>query len=315
MVQWFPAALLVIGTAVLVARERSAFVDAVGLITASAWPWWLGALLLVFAGRGVLAGTSIVIVSHQITGLDAATTAFAWMRSATARYVPGGVWHGLALVERLRRVGVPAPSAAAVYYVDTVGTIVAAAIIGSVAVPALVSAEAGTSLWLLLILPAAISLHPRVFAFALRVLGRITGRNFDNIPLSWRTIAAVISFQSAGWLLVGCAIKLILEALGESASWPLVFAATSLSWAAGLVVVPAPAGLGIREAALVALLVSQVPVEAAVAAALVSRVLFVLLDVVCFLVSFVGSRVVNSFGSTNTAHRLDHVGEQTLDPE
>ena len=303
LVRWLPAALLVAGAAMLVARERVAFADAIDLITASSWINWLGAMVLVVAGRGVLAGISIVLVSRQLTGTGALTTGLAWMRSATAKYVPGVVWHALALVERLRRAGVPAASGAAVYYVDTMGTIVAAVLIGAIAVPALVSAEAGTALWLILAVPAALSLHPRVFALGLRMLGTLTGRRFDNVQLSWRTVISVICLHGSGWLLVGCAIRLILVALDASASWPLVFAATSLSWAAGLLAVPVPAGLGVREAALVALLASQVPVEVAVATALVSRALFVALDVLSFTGSFAVEGYLKMFGRTSKARR------------
>ncbi len=303
LLRLLPAVLLVAGGAILVVRERHAFADAISLITESSWINFLGAFLLVIAGRGILAGISISVVSKQITGASPAITVPAWMRSATAKYIPGAVWHALALVERLRRAGVATAQAGAVYYVDTMGTIVAAVVTGAIAVPALISVEAGTAAWLILALPVALSLHPKVFALGLRILGRVTKRPLDDVTLSWRTVVAVICLHAGGWLLAGFAVRLILDALNESVSWPLIFAATSLSWAAGILAIPVPAGLGVREAALVGLLVSQVPLEAAVATALVSRVLFVALDVLSSASSFAVEGSIKRLAATSTSRR------------
>jgi uncharacterized membrane protein YbhN (UPF0104 family) len=180
------------------------------------------------------------------------------------------------------------------FYVDAVGSIVAAAIIGAIALPAFVAAEAGTALWLLLAIPGALSLHPRIFALGLRVVGRLTSRRTEGVSLSWRTVAAVVLFHAGSWLGAGVALELVLRALGAQVSWPFVLASTALSWAAGLLFVPVPAGLGVREAALVAMLVAEVSATTAVAAALTSRALFVALDVVAFLASFPAAAAVKS---------------------
>jgi hypothetical protein len=275
-----------VGAVVLVVRERSTFARAVDLVSSSSSPWWLAAFAALVAGRGVLAAASFVTASRRLAGADRAAAAYAWLRSAVAKYVPGIVWYPLTAVERLRRFGVAGAPAAMAFYVDAVGSIVAAVIVGAIALPAFIAAEAGTALWLLLAVPGALSLHPRIFAFGLRILGRITSRRTEDVVLGWRTVATVVLLHGGSWLGAGLCLELVLRALGSPVSWPLILAATSLSWAAGLLFVPVPAGLGVREAALVAMLVTELPTTTAVAAALASRALFVALDVASFVASF-----------------------------
>lgn len=288
------ALLVLAGIVLLVLRERSTFARAIDLVSESWSSLWLGAFGTLIAGRGVLAGASFVIASQRLAGADRAAAAFAWLRSAVAKYVPGIVWYPLTAVERLRRFGVPAAPAAMAFYVDAVGSIVAAVIIGAIALPAFIATEAGTALWLLLAIPGALSLHPRIFALGLRVLGRVTSRRTEDIALSWRTVATVVLLHGGSWLAAGVALELVVRALDAPVSWPLILAATSLSWAAGLLFVPVPAGLGVREAALVAMLVTELPTTTAVAAALASRALFVALDVAAFAASFPASRVATN---------------------
>ena len=299
-----PTLLIVGGAIALGIRERTTFTQAVDLVARSGSILWVVAFGVLVAGRGVLAGTSFVVATRHLAGAPSGAAAFAWMRSAVAKYVPGAIWYPLTAVDRLRRYGVGGHQAAAAFYVDAVGSIVAAVIIGAIALPAFIAAEAQTAAWLLVAIPATLSLHPRVFAWALRVIGRLMRRPIDDVALQWRTVAGVVALHIGSWLGAGVAVQLLLRALDADASWSLVLAATALSWAAGLLAVPVPAGLGIREAALVALLVGEISTAIAVAVALGSRALFVGLDVLCLLVSFpVAAFVTRRSATTNTGRR------------
>lgn len=302
-----PTLLVVGGVAGLVARERETFSSAVDLVAGSSPPLWAAAFAALVGGRGVLAGMSYILASARLASAPAAPAAYAWLRSAVAKYVPGIVWYPLTAVDRLRRFGVGVRRAALAFYVDAVGSIVAAVLIGAVALPAFVAAEAGTALWLLLAIPAALSLHPRIFAAGLRVVGRLTGRSVEHIHLGWGTVGSVVALHVGSWLAAGVALRLVLEAMDAPVGWPLIFAATSLSWAAGLLFVPVPAGLGVREAALVALLVAEIPASIALAAALGSRALFVALDVVALAASFPAGALARRSGTTSTAPRSSPV--------
>lgn len=293
------------GGIALVVRERTSVADALTLIGDSASMLWIAAFAALVAGRGVLSATSFVVATRDLAQAPAGLAATAWLRSAIAKYVPGVIWYPLTAVDRLRRSGVGATGAASAFYVDAVGSIVAAIIIGAIALPTFIAAEAGSAAWLVLAVPAAASLHPRVFAIGLRVMGRLTSRRID-IRLRWRTVATVVALHAGAWLAAGAGLQLVLHAIGSGATWSLVLAATSLSWAAGLLAIPIPAGLGIREAALIALLVTEIPAPTAVAAALASRVLYVALDVTSLAASFPAAALVTQPATTSTDQRSAH---------
>lgn len=297
LVRALPTLAVIGGAVALVLRERAPFAKAINLISDSGSVLWLASFGVLIAGRGILSGTSFVVANRDLADAPANFAAVAWLRSAIAKYVPGVIWYPLTAVDRLRRAGVSGRGAASAFYVDAVGSIVAAVIVGAIALPTFIATEARSAAWLLLAIPAALSLHPRLFAVGLRVVGKLTSRPIE-VTLRWRTVAVVVVLHAGAWIAAGVALQLVLHAIGSHTSWSLVFAATSLSWAAGLLAIPIPAGLGIREAALVALLVTEIPTATAVAAALGSRVLFVALDVLCLLTS-----LVTRPATTNTVPR------------
>ncbi|HYZ93195.1 MAG TPA: lysylphosphatidylglycerol synthase domain-containing protein [Actinomycetota bacterium] len=282
-----PVLLVAGGVAGLVVRERTAFARAIDLMADSPSVLWLAAFAALIAGRGVLAGCSFAVAEAHLARSPARASIFAWLRSAITKYVPGVVWFPLTAVDRLRRAGIDARAAALGFYVDAVGSIVAAVIVGAIAVPALVSDGVATAWWLLLGIPAVLSLHPRLFAMGIAVIGRLTSRRMDGVALRWPTVANVVGLHVGSWIAAGFSLQLVFHALGSNVSWPLIFAATSISWAIGLLAIPVPAGLGIREAVLVTLLVAEIPTSTAVAAALASRALFVALDALSLGASFV----------------------------
>lgn len=281
-----PTVLVFAGAIGLIVRERSAFARAVDLMAQSPSLLWLAALGALIVGRGVLAATSFAVAEQRLARSDPRLSVSAWLRSAVTKYVPGVIWYPLTAVDRLRRAGVDGRAAALGFYVDAVGSVVAALVIGATAVPALIAQGVSSAAWLVLAVPALLSLHPRLFTLGVRIIGRLTSSPVPDVTLTWPTVARVVGLHIGSWLAAGVSLQLVVHALGTDASWALVFAATSISWAVGLLAIPVPAGLGVREAVLVTLLVAEMPTSTAVAVALASRALFVALDVLCFGASF-----------------------------
>ncbi len=90
------------------------------------------------------------------------------------------------------------------------------------------------------------------------------------------------------WILLGVPFLLLIFAVYpdlDGLNWFQAAAIFSISWAAGFVVVFAPAGLGIRETVMVLLLTSIVPRAEALGVALVARVWWIFAEVVWILVS------------------------------
>ena len=87
--------------------------------------------------------------------------------------------------------------------------------------------------------------------------------------------------ERLSWLLIGIHLYVIVDALGYHNTRALTTAvgAMALAVVVGILVIPAPAGAGIRDVALVLALSSSTSGSKALAAALVSRVLLILADV------------------------------------
>ncbi|MGL5828693.1 MAG: hypothetical protein ACRC0L_03885, partial [Angustibacter sp.] len=129
----------------------------------------------------------------------------------------------------------------------------------------------------------AAGLRPRVLnaalSFGLRLLRRP--------PLSQRLTAGAIrgpglSFLGA-WLLLGAHIWILAAALGRSVdAWEMAQAAVfgyPLAAAVGILVIPLPVGLGLREFILVVVLAGSILEPTAIAVGLVSRLIVTLADV------------------------------------
>jgi glycosyltransferase 2 family protein len=279
--------LFLVGLVAVAFAMRSALGDAAEIIAGASLPLLLAAFLLLIAGRGVLAVAAWVTAARALADVPARTASAAWLRAAIAKYVPGGIWQTIGIVDRLRARGVPTGRAASVVVVDSAASIVAALAVGLAALPALIaSGVGGATWWLLLAVPALALLHPRVFAFAIELLRRVTGRGATAVAPSWPLVIRILAWQAAGWIAAGLSLALVLQAVGVLAPVAIAVSASSLSWVAGLLMIVAPAGLGVREAALVGILASSVSTDAALAAALLSRLMFVALDVGGVLVSF-----------------------------
>jgi glycosyltransferase 2 family protein len=83
----------------------------------------------------------------------------------------------------------------------------------------------------------------------------------------------------AAWILFGLHAWLLAAPLGaDVADVPLVVGSFALAYVAGLLLVPLPAGAGVREGVLVACLSGSLGASGALTVALLSRLLLVVAD-------------------------------------
>jgi glycosyltransferase 2 family protein len=209
------------------------------------------------------------------------------------KYVPGGIWPVIGRGEMARRGGV-APSVGYSSTVLSLGITYLAAIL-AVAV-ALVAGAAGGGgvLWqpIVVLLPLGmLALHPRVVATVLQVARRVSKREL-NLPVpSWGTSAGLLLWHVPAWIAVGSATWLVAVALDTTTpDFRNILFATVLSWVVGFLVVPAPGGIGVREAVFVAAATSLSGLGVAAAVAVVARVIFILVDLIGAGVSTAVSR-------------------------
>lgn len=209
------------------------------------------------------------------------------------KYVPGGIWPVIGRGEMARRGGV-APSVGYSSTVLSLGITYLAAIL-AVAVALVAGAAGGDGvLWqpIVVLLPLGmLALHPRVVATVLQVARRVSKREL-NLPVpSWSTSAGLLLWHVPAWIAVGSATWLVAVALDTTTpDFRNILFATVLSWVVGFLVVPAPGGIGVREAVFVAAATSLSGLGVAAAVAVVARVIFILVDLIGAGVSTAVSR-------------------------
>lgn len=242
--------------------------------------WLLAALVLAAAGMTWIGACwqRALRLSGAPPGLR---RTIAWYYAGEiGKYVPGGIWPVLGRGELARRGGVPRGRAYPSVGLSLAALYLAALLVGAVLVPLDLAeqSESPAALALLVLLPLGLgALHPRVLTFARGLLVRLTGRGIAIVVPPWRaTITLVVSYVPA-WLLIWAATWCTARALMPDPPVLRIGIATVLSWVAGFVAVPVPAGAGVREAVFLA--ASGLPAGLAATVAIGSRLAFLVVDI------------------------------------
>lgn len=200
--------------------------------------------------------------------------------SQLGKYLPGSVWAPLASVELAHGHDVPRRQAATATVLAMLTTLFGALVVGGLTWPAVASTGVGRVWPALLVIPLLlIVLQPRVVNAAIDRLLRLLGRPPLTQPLSFRTLGIAVAWVLPAWMLLGLHLWLLTESVAPGrVPLPEAIGMFALAWSAGFLFVLAPAGLGAREAVLVAGLVPVMPAGTALALAVVSRLLMTIAD-------------------------------------
>lgn len=202
------------------------------------------------------------------------------------KYVPGGIWPIVGRAELAVRGGVARGDAYKATGYSLVSTYAAAATvvgIGSIAS------------WTYPAIGLLVAVGVIVGWFALgsaRLLARVTG---GVARISGRTIAfpprreffTLTALHVPSWILMSLSTSITAHAFGARIGVTHMLFITSLSWLAGFVVVGVPGGIGVRESIFTALAGGTIGTPVAVSLALVSRVVFISVDLIGAAVSSV----------------------------
>jgi hypothetical protein len=197
------------------------------------------------------------------------------------KYLPGSVWPVLAQMELGTAHQVPRPRSASASVLAMLLSLLSGLLTALIALP-----FAGGStpyLWALLAAPVLlVGLHPKVLNAVLARLLRLARRPPLERPLTGRAIAGALAWAFASWFLFGVQIWLLAIRLGapDGKAALLAIGGFAFAWSVGFLVVIAPAGAGVRELLLIAMLGPVLGVGAATAVALVSRALMTIGDLV-----------------------------------
>jgi uncharacterized membrane protein YbhN (UPF0104 family) len=215
-----------------------------------------------------------VLLAALGSPLPARTAARIMFVGQLGKYVPGSVWPVLAQMELGTAHRVPRHHSASASVLTMIVSVFSGLLTALVTLPFV--AGSAPYLWAFAAAPVLLAcLHPKVLNYLLGRLFRLTRRPPLEQPLTARAIATSLAWSFGSWILYGLQIWLLATRLGapRGTAALLAIGGFAFAWSVGFLVVFAPAGAGVREVLLVALLGPVLGVGAATAVALVSRVL------------------------------------------
>ncbi len=203
--------------------------------------------------------------------------------SQIAKYLPGGVWNFVAAAEVGKDYSISRRRSICALLVSIMISIVTGMLLAVVAVVLGPGEELSEYNWLLAAIPiAAVALCPpilnRLVNRGLRLLNR---EPLDN-EMSWMGTLKASLWALAGWAMVGLQLWVMLINLGMEPSisgFLLAAGGYALGWTAGFLVFFVPAGAGVREVTLGAVLSSVVGAGSVVVVVLLVRIFTTLADI------------------------------------
>ena len=250
-------------------------------------PWIaLGALL--FAGNHLTNSAAWVIVLRQLgERLDRWQLVGIGLTAQLGKYAPGNIAHQIGRATLASQRGVPVKTVAWSAFLEIAGAALACALVGSVAALAAPGAFARTPVLGGLVerLPMLAALTLAAVIGAVLLAPPIVRRILPSLPdIRLQGVVSVIGCYVVGYALAGGSFYAVAVALGvHDIALLAVIGVYAAAWFIGFVTPGAPAGLGVREAVLVALLSGFVDPGLAVAAAVAHRILTALVDGAAFV--------------------------------
>lgn len=222
------------------------------------------------------------------------------------KYLPGTVWPVLAQMELGRDQGVPRQRSATVFVLTMLFGFGTGLLLATTTLPVVAAAEVRPFRWAFLLTPAfLVLLHPKVINPLLDRALRLTGRPALERPLTLQVAVRSVLTGAVQWLFFGVHIWLLAVGLGAD-PWVtarLAVGGFALAWCAGYLGVITPAGIGVREVALVAVLSPVLDRPDAIVLALVSRVVMTVADLLIAAVGAVSMRGMRYRSSSPTHPR------------
>jgi uncharacterized membrane protein YbhN (UPF0104 family) len=240
--------------------------------------WLVLAVVLAAAGMTAIAlGWRAVLA--ELGHVHATPLVVAWyFAGEIGKYLPGGVWPILGRGELARRGGVRRTAAYSSVALSLGLLYLAAALVACVLLPFAVDGADGRVALVLLLPPIGVAcLHPAVSGRVEALASRVLRRPIDvRVPTFGEALVLVARYVPA-WLLIGGATWSVARALDPHADLTRILLATAVSWLAGFLAVPVPGGVGVREAAFVAV-AGTMPGGVAESTAVLARLIFIAVD-------------------------------------
>jgi len=279
------------------------------------WPEFLAALSSVQAWRWAFA-TLLVLSGLVVTG-------FVWLKLLSqlgyrtptnaglyiffvgqlGKYIPGSVWSLGVQAEMARKENVPPRTTVANGLIFLYWNVTTAVILGYLALQfQWIQLDTSPLITLAIGLVAAVAITPRVTNF---VTKRLVGKTQHHNARISHSIE-VLALMTAVWFVYGIAV-FVLVPDSYQANFSVLLASVGafcIAYAAGVVIIVAPAGLGVREGVITFLLSPYLGLTNAIAVAVVTRVIHTLSDFSMAGISWIWYRSLDSSDRRNGGYYL-----------
>jgi uncharacterized membrane protein YbhN (UPF0104 family) len=238
------AVVALLAIALLVLALWRSWPDVRSALVAIGWAPAFGALLLAALATLLSALSFRVVMVGLHAGRSARRDVEDFLASQIAKYLPGGFWAVAAQTELSADAGVPRRRSGAAYVLTVTISLAAALALSPLAGTAALTHRA---VWVgavaVLLVVATGLVLPRVLPQRVPAVGA-------------RTLIAAALLALATWAAFGTHLWLLVRASGTDHpfSYATAVGTFAFAWALGLVAVVAPAGIGVRELALIGLL-------------------------------------------------------------
>lgn len=280
LARWVFLALAITLAVVTLARQWTEVQSGIGAVG------WARAALAVVAGCAAIACSGEqqrVLLAAAGTRIPARSWTTVFYVAQLGKYLPGSAWAYVAQMELSRVHGARRASSVLTMMLGAALTVLSAFV---VSVPAVVDGSfRSVPLWLQwtavagsTLLLGAVVVWPRIAADTVGALAsRVRRWTMPRLSVEGRPVRLAVAWSFAAWLGYGVHMWLLVQPLGApgASGAALALGTFALAWVCGFLFVIAPAGIGVREAVLVAVLGPVIGAGAALAAALLSRFLIV----------------------------------------
>jgi glycosyltransferase 2 family protein len=300
----------------------------IGLVTAA------GALVCVLAAMMCAMQSWRALLASLGSPLPLRAAARVMFVGQLGKYVPGSIWPVLAQMELGTTYKVPRRRSASASVLSMVVSVFGGLLAALVTLPFVADrGHTGPYLWAFLATPVLLAcLHPKVLNYVLNQLFRLTRRPPLEHPLTGRAIITSISWSLLSFGLYGVQVWLFVIRLGGPVGTSLVLGigTFAFAWTVGFLAVFAPAGAGVRDFLMIALLQPVVGTGAATGIALLSRALTTIGDLLAAGVALWFSRsarrpalsagpaaagAVGAVGAVEEPAELAATADQRAEPE
>ena len=246
-----------------------------GLVVASVVPAAAGTWM------GVLAWRAVILDLGGRLSVSQAGRVF--LIGQLGKYLPGFIWSFLAQAELARDHEVSRKATLTGSMLGVAISLGSGALVTVLMLPFGATDAVRRYWWVVFVIPVCVvTLHPRILGPVLdRGLRLVRRQPLDQYP-TYRGQLTSAAWYSLGWLLLGLHAWLLMLSLGApvAKSLPIAIGGFALAIVLGLIVLPAPAGAGIREVVIVLAFNSVLSSSEALALALTSRLILTALDFV-----------------------------------